>query len=295
MYKPDYARLSTEKSRLACIPEKIVSTTAGKQESQSRASYTGLKGEIPAASAGTKELEQASMVDIMTRNVPTRLTHRKERLMCKKLFVLAIVIIMGADAASAMTGGLGGGLGATMPRGQFNKYTDNSFTIMGFGKLGVPSMPYLGVRFGLQGVFLERDEYDTRVGVFELTQKHSSDLWKGTMGLELAPRMVSLEPYIGGGVGLYNFRTKATLETEFGEEVDSKTLESETEFGWNLTGGLRLYFTPKIAMDVSLQYDKINNMRHLKAVGAADDPMLEAEELNSEILSIFAGIHVTLP
>ena len=54
--------------------------------------------------------------------------------------------------------------------------------------------------------------------------------------------MEAVEPYAGVGFGIYHFFSETTLENEDGVEVASKTLKSDTNFGWNFTGGIKLYF-----------------------------------------------------
>ncbi|MBD3218293.1 MAG: hypothetical protein GF310_08455, partial [candidate division Zixibacteria bacterium] len=78
--------------------------------------------------------------------------------MRRLITISIIIVILTGSVPAQISGSLGGGLGATMPQGEFNEYTKTGFSIMGFGKIGSPKLPFVQLRLGLQGVFFERDD-----------------------------------------------------------------------------------------------------------------------------------------
>ena len=205
------------------------------------------------------------------------------------IFSLFILLIIFTPLAAQLTGSVGGGLGATMPQGEFNNYTKTGFSIMGFGVLKSSNLPLVGVRLGLQGVFFEHDDRDV---VFEgypddiFNEVYSNDLLKATFGLEFSKRLASLEPYGGAGIGIYYFESKTELKDPDGEVIASNKLSSETKFGWNLNGGIRVFMFPKVAIDFNLQYDIVQDMKQYSGE--------EIVSFNSKFLSIFAGVSIPL-
>jgi opacity protein-like surface antigen len=208
----------------------------------------------------------------------------------RRLLIISIfVLILTGSASSQISGSLGGGLGATMPQGEFNEYTKTGFSIMGFGKIGSPNLPYLQLRLGLQGVFFERDERNV---VFEgypddvFTETYTNDLFKGTLGLEFAKRLAAFEPYGGAGIGIYYFESKTELKDSEDEVIASNKLDSKTKFGWNLNGGMRIFMFPKVAFDFNIQYDIVQDLEQYSGE--------EVVSFNSEFLSLFAGVTIPL-
>ena len=181
----------------------------------------------------------------------------------------------------------GGGLGITSPRGTFNKYTNPGFTIYGFGRLDLPGMRMGGLRLNVQGVFFDRDETDARWSRYpgwDLTEVYTNEMIKGTLGVEFSRRVISMEPYFGGGIGVYNFSAKTRLENEYGEELYTETLSSETYFGWNISGGVRAYVIRQVAIDINIQYDIVEDLKQY-----SEERTVAFE---SEFLSVFLGATV---
>ncbi len=208
----------------------------------------------------------------------------------RRLLIISIFVLFLAGSSSAqISGSLGGGLGATMPQGEFNEYTKTGFSIMGFGKIGSLKLPYLQLRLGLQGVFFERDNRNV---VFEgypddvFTETYTNDLFKGTLGLEFAKRLAAFEPYGGAGIGIYYFESKTELKDPEDEVIASNKLDSKTKFGWNLNGGIRIFMFPKVAFDFNIQYDIVQNLEQYSGE--------EVVSFNSEFLSLFAGVAIPL-
>jgi len=202
-------------------------------------------------------------------------------------FLLALTLSTGTTFA--ISGSAGGGLGATIPQGEFNNYTKTGFAFMGFGTIYPGTVPFMGIRFGGQVVLFEHDSRDVILGGYpdaDLTETYSNNLLKGTLGLELSTSTGTFEPYGGAGIGVYYFESKTVLKNEIGTEVASNTLDSMTKFGYNLNGGLRLYFTPKVAVDFNVQYDIITDMEQY-----ADDEVISFQ---SEFLSLFVGVHIPI-
>jgi opacity protein-like surface antigen len=200
-----------------------------------------------------------------------------------------LILTLSAGTAFAISGSAGGGLGATLPQGEFNDYTKTGFALMGYGTLNSSAVPFMGIRFGFQATLFEHESRDVMLSGYpdaDLTETYSNNLIKGTVGLEFSAHTGTLEPYGGAGIGVYYFETKTVLKNEVGTEVASNTLDSTTKFGYNLNGGLRLYFTPKIAIDLNVQYDIITNMEQY-----ADDEVISFQ---SEFLSLFVGVHIPI-
>jgi opacity protein-like surface antigen len=213
----------------------------------------------------------------------------------RRIAVAIVISLLCIGRVFGATGGFGLGLGVAMPRGQFNRYAGDSFTIVGSGKLDIESIPSLGLGVGLQGIFLENEEYDVNLGGWDFTEEYSTNLFKFTVGAEFTPVRSSLQPYAGAGLALYYFSQDVTLKNWLGEDVDSRELSSELDLGLNLSGGLRFYFTPRVAMDLCLSYDKISGMESLKTKGRYEDPSLESVSLDSEFISVVGGVHFRLP
>jgi len=209
--------------------------------------------------------------------------------MRKLVLSIAIILLICSSLSAQIVGSIGGGLGATMPEGEFNNYTKTGFSIMGFGVLKPSSMPMVGLRLGVQGVFFEHDDRNI---VFEgypddiFTEVYSNDLLKATLGLEISKRLISIEPYGGAGIGIYYFESKTELKNPDGDIIASNKLSSETKFGWNLNGGMRIYMFPKVAFDLNLQYDIVQDMKQYSGE--------EIISFNSKFLSIFAGVAIPL-
>lgn len=203
--------------------------------------------------------------------------------------VLLAILALSAGTAFALSGAAGGGLGATIPQGEFNDYTKTGFSFMGFGMLHPGTVPFMGLRFGFQAVLFEHETSDVMLAGYpdaNLTETYSNNLYKGTLGLEVSTNTGSFEPYGGAGIGLYYFETKTVLKNEEGTEVASNTLDSTTKFGYNLNGGLRLYFTPKVALDLNVQYDIITDMEQYSEE--------QVVSFQSEFLSLFVGVHIPI-
>jgi opacity protein-like surface antigen len=208
----------------------------------------------------------------------------------KKLVLTAVVLIsFQICSAAGFSAFLGGGLGATMPQGEFNEYTKTGFSMMGYGKLNMSSLPFLSYRLGLQGVFFERDDRMVIIQDYPdaiVTETYTNDLFKATLGLELSPSFLVFKPYVGAGIGIYYFSSKTQLKDEDGDVMDTKTLDTKTKFGWNLQGGLRFAIFPKITLDLNLQYDIVQDLEQYSGD--------EVVSFNSEFLSLFAGVQVSL-
>ncbi len=208
----------------------------------------------------------------------------------KKVFVaILLVLIISSPAYAQISGSVGGGLGATIPQGEFNEYTKTGFTIMGFGTLNLPTMPYLGLRLGVQGVFFEHDNRRVMLEGYPddlLTETYTNDLLKATLGVEFSRRLASIEPYGGAGIGIYYFESKTELKTDEDDVIASNTLDSKTKFGWNLNGGLKVYFFAKVAIDFNIQYDIVQDLEQYSGE--------EVVSFNSEFLSLFAGVSIPL-
>lgn len=206
----------------------------------------------------------------------------------KKIIALVIILsVMSTSAFAQIGGSIGGGLGATMPQGEFNDYTKTGFSIMGYGTIKPANMPYIGLRLGLQGVFFEHDDRNV---VFEgypdeiFTETYSNNLLKGTFGIELSKRLVSIEPYGSVGIGIYYFESKTELKDHDNNVIASNKLDSKTKFGWNFNGGLRVFLFPKVAFDFNVQYDIVQNLEQYSGE--------EVVSFNSKFLSLFAGVAI---
>jgi opacity protein-like surface antigen len=114
---------------------------------------------------------------------------------------------------------------------------------------------------------------------------------KFAIGAEFKPVHGRIEPYGGVGLGVYYFTKDVSLRNWLDEEVDSRKICSETDFGWNLNGGVRLYFGKNIGASIDIEYDNIVGMESLKAEGGRDDAYLESSSVDSEFISIFVGVH----
>jgi opacity protein-like surface antigen len=217
--------------------------------------------------------------------------------MKKIILALAVLLLISSNLSAGFLGAIGGGLGATMPQGEFNEYTKTGFSIMGFGRLNPFSMPLVGLRLGFQGVFFEND---SRIVFIEgypddpFDEVYSNNLYKGTLGLEISKRLFTFEPYAGAGIGLYYFEAKTEVKNSEGEVQASRTLDSKTKFGWNLNGGLKVYIFPKVAFDFNIQYDIVQDLEQYKNPGVENPKDLEIVSFNSKFLSLFAGISIPL-
>ncbi len=217
--------------------------------------------------------------------------------MKKIILALAVLLLISSNLSAGFLGSIGGGLGATIPQGEFNEYTKTGFTIMGFGRLNPFGMPMVGLRLGIQGVFFENDG---RVVFFEgypdtpFREIYTNSLYKGTLGLEISKRFLTIEPYAGAGIGIYYFEAKTELKNDDDEVVASNKLDSKTKFGWNLNGGLKVYIFPKVAFDFNIQYDIVQNLEQYKNPGVENPDDLEIVSFNSKFLSLFAGISIPL-
>lgn len=209
--------------------------------------------------------------------------------MMRLIIAAVLMLTLSTSSAFAISGSAGGGLGATIPQGEFNDYSKTGFSIMGFGTLNSGSVPFMGIRFGVQAVIFEHESRDVILSGYpdaDLTETYSNNLYKATLGLEVSTNTGTLEPYGGAGVGIYYFESKTVLKNEVGTEVASNTLDSMTKFGYNLGGGLRLYFTPRVAVDLNVQYDIITDMEQY-----ADDEVISFQ---SEFLSLMVGVHIPI-
>jgi opacity protein-like surface antigen len=209
--------------------------------------------------------------------------------MMRLISALMLILALSAGTAFAISGSAGGGLGATIPQGEFNDYTKTGFALMGFGILNPGAVPFMGIRFSGQAVLFEHESRDVILSGYpdaDLTETYSNNLLKATLGLEFSANTGTLEPYGGAGIGVYYFESKTVLKNDVGTEVASNTLDSMTKFGYNLMGGLRLYLAPKIAIDFNAQYDIITDMEQY-----ADDKLISFQ---SEFLSFFVGIHIPI-
>jgi opacity protein-like surface antigen len=210
--------------------------------------------------------------------------------------IAIVLVLVCATIAAASAGSVGFGMGVTTPRGQANRYAGSSFSIMLFGKFNVPQTPALGIRLTGAGTFLEDSEHDVNIAGWDLfTEKYSSDLYRLTIGTEVAPTMGVFEPYAGVGVGLHYFSNSVTLVDHNDEEIDSKNLGSEWDTGWYAMGGLRLHVTSYGAVDIGVHYDKIKNMDHLKAKELQDIVGLESESVDTEYISVYLGFQLLIP
>jgi len=217
--------------------------------------------------------------------------------MKKIILALAVLLLISSNLSAGFLGAIGGGLGATIPQGEFNEYTKTGFSIMGFGRLNPFSMPMVGLRLGFQGVFFENDGrtvfFEGYPGVpFE--EVYTNSLYKGTLGLEISKRFLTIEPYGGAGIGIYYFEAKTELKDDDGEVIASNKLSSKTKFGWNLNGGLKVYIFPKVAFDFNIQYDIVQDLEQYKNPGVENPEDLEIVSFNSKFLSLFAGISIPL-
>ena len=214
--------------------------------------------------------------------------------MKKPILVLATVLLLGTNLMAGSMGAIGGGLGATMPQGEFNEYTKTGFSIMAFGRFNPFGNPTLGFRLGLNGVFFENEGRVAFIGdepSVPVDEIYTNTLYKGTFGLEVCRRLNSFEPYAGAGIGLYYFEAKTKLEDSMGEIIAENTADSKTKFGWNLNGGLKIYILYKVALDFNIQYDIVQDLEQYKA--AEDDPNnLEIVSFNSKFFSVFAGVSI---
>lgn len=209
--------------------------------------------------------------------------------MIRLITALMLVLTLSAGTAFAISGAAGGGLGATIPQGDFNDYTKTGFALMGFGVLNSGAVPFMGIRFGFQASLFEHETRDVILSGYpdaDLTETYSNNLIKGTVGLELSAHTGTIEPYGGAGIGVYYFENKTVLKNEVGTEVASNTIDSMTKFGYNLNGGLRLYVTPKVAVDLNVQYDIVTNMEQYSGD--------EVISFQSEFLSLFVGVHIPI-
>ena len=208
--------------------------------------------------------------------------------MKKVILALAILLLISANLSAGFPGSIGGGLGATMPQGEFNEYTKTGFSIMGFGRLNL---------FGMPMVFFENDG---RVVFFEcypdtpFREIYTNNLYKGALGLEISKRFMTVEPYAGAGIGIYYFEAKTELKDEDDEVIASNKLSSKTKFGWNLNGGIKVYIFPKVAFDFNIQYDIVQDLEQYKNPGVENPGDLEIVSFNSKFLSLFAGISIPL-
>jgi hypothetical protein len=208
-----------------------------------------------------------------------------------KIKALAIIFLLTVQTltAAGLSGSIGGGLGATLPQGEFNEYTKTGFSIMGFGKLNMASLPFVSYRLGVQGVFFERDDRSVSIQGYPddlFTETYTNDLLKATLGLELSPPIPGFQPYAGAGIGVYYFSSRTSLKDSEGDEIASNTLDSKTKFGWNLQGGLRFSVFPKITLDLNAQYDIVQDLEQYSGD--------EVVSFNSKFLSLFAGVQVSL-
>ncbi len=209
--------------------------------------------------------------------------------MKRLLLLFMLTASLSSSVFGQFSGTVGGGLGATMPQGEFNEYTKTGFSIMGFGTINPLRLPHLGIRLALQGVFFEGDTRNVMLPGYPddvLTETYSNDLIKGTIGLELAKRLDALEPYGSAGIGIYYFESKTVLRNEDDVEVASNKLDSKTRFGWNLSGGVRFFLFSKLAVDLNIQYDIVQNLEQYSGE--------EIVSFNSKFLSLFAGVAIPL-
>jgi opacity protein-like surface antigen len=204
--------------------------------------------------------------------------------MKKTLIFIILLSSISASAFAQLSGSIGGGLGATMPQGEFNDYTKTGFSIMGYGTINPAKMPYIGLRLGLQGVLFEHDDREVEIEGYPFKETYSNNLFKGTLGIELSKRLTSLEPYGSVGIGIYYFESKTELKGDNDEVISSKDLGSKTKFGWNFNGGLRIYLFAKVACDFNIQYDIVQNLEQYSGE--------EIVSFNSEFLSLFAGVAI---
>lgn len=210
--------------------------------------------------------------------------------------IAVVMLLVCASIASASIGSAGFGMGVATPRGQANRYSGSSFSVMLFGKVNMPGSEAFGIRFTGAGTFLENTEHDVNIAGWDVfTEEYSSDLYRLTIGPEFAPTLGVFEPYAGAGVGLHYFSNSVTLKDHNDDEVDSKNLGSEWDTGWYLMGGLRLNVTPNGSVDIGVHYIKIKNMDHLKAKDLQEAVGLESESVDTEYISVYLGFQLRLP
>jgi hypothetical protein len=212
--------------------------------------------------------------------------------MMRTIGAWAILFLMLVSSASGVTGGFGLALGAAMPQGQSNRYAGDSFSLEGYGLIGSEEARVLNLRFSFQGIFLERTEHDVNLGGWCFTEAYSTNLLKFAVGPEVVPIRGALEPYGGLGMGIYYFTKDVSLRNWLDEEVDSRKLSSEVDFGWNVNGGIRLYLGKSIGAYAGVEYDNIVGMESLKARGGQEDAYLGSSSLDSEFFSVFVGVHL---
>jgi hypothetical protein len=214
----------------------------------------------------------------------------------KPVLLAAAIVFASVTVASAVSGTGGFALGIATPKGQANRYTESSFTVVFSGRLDLPMAPGFGLKAAGAGIFLESHEHDLEVGGWDIyTEKYSSDLYYFAVGAEFAPPLGVLEPYFGSGFGLYYFSKSVKLVDNDNEEIDSKSLSSELSPGYYLAGGMRFFLRPKIALDVGAHYDVIKNMKHLKTKEVGGETGLESESIDSQYLTIYVGAQFRWP
>jgi len=209
------------------------------------------------------------------------------------IVALTLCLVFCNQLSADSSGTIGGGLGATMPQGEFNEYTKTGFSIMGFGKINPFDIPWAGLRLGLQLVLFENEGRVVFFEGFPYDEIYTNNLIKGTLGLEVSKRFFAFEPYGGAGIGIYYFRTETEVKNSAGEVLISQVIDSKTKFGWNLNCGIKIALFPKIAFDFNLQYDIVKNLEQYKNPEGDENPdNLERVSFNSGFLSLFAGISI---
>jgi len=213
--------------------------------------------------------------------------------MKKILASLIILTIYVSNLSAGLIGSIGGGLGATIPQGEFNDYTKTGFSIMGFGTFDPFNVPFLALRLGVQGVSFENESRTVFFEGYPFTETYSNSLYKATLGLEVSKGLLTIRPYAGAGIGIYYFESKTELKDDEDEVIASNKLSSKTKFGWNLNGGLKVYVIPRVAIDFNIQYDIVQNMEQYRVI---DEETQEAERVsfNSKFLSLFVGVSIPL-
>jgi len=169
--------------------------------------------------------------------------------------VLALAAVPAAQAGT-MTFGLGGGL--AWPSGDFSDFAKMGWNGNVYGDYWVK--PNVSIGVDVDGNFFSaKDEVkDNLKAAFPAYQdpKATADLIGGLVHINYAFPMEGkkFEPWVQGGVGFYNVKTKV----EDSDPVLANFDDSESDFGYRLGGGLDWATSPTMKFGVDAKWTGVS-------------------------------------
>ncbi len=156
-------------------------------------------------------------------------------------------------------------LGFVVPTGDFGDVTNSGFRFQGAAEYYLRNDWAIGVSTAYAQANISDDartaseaamtaQYATPVTIS--SWKARTMQYGGYARHLFATRSPLISPYVSGGLALYNSKTTVSGTGVTQQQMDASTGagQGETDFGFNLGGGLLWGFTPNIGLNVGMTY-----------------------------------------